>query len=389
MHDYGMLRVGSTFGLMLVACASFCAMADDYRQHPDSTDEYNVKLEEYLRAQQQFEAANKIYWGTIAEKRRLRTQKRRKKEAVGIDDYVLSQPPVYSGPPRPIDPSGAPEPPPPKRIIPVVADFLKSAVEYFNFIPRRPQSELEFKRAYAAVAAAARISREQAVRIYAFEASGDGTYDVQAGLEHPGRPGAQAISTALGYNQLLATNSIELMAQKGNEFIEALSQNSRALSGDSKEMMDAKLSVLRRMVDFCRTVPDEWSEYAKLARSPPGLGVHALNLDLDVGPLLQTQQLLVSILYARRNGHGPVLTAAELEMMNLTGDSNGLDMITMPLDIRLQVPTANFFERPGYERNPIAIRNNVVATLFDATNAVMDREMKLQGAKDLAAVFPD
>jgi hypothetical protein len=318
----------------------------------------------------------------------LRTQKRRKKEAVGIDDYVLSQPPVYSGPARPIDPSGAPEPPP-KRPIPVVADFLKSAAQYFNFVPRPPESELEFKRAYAAVAAAARISKEQAVRIYAFEASGNGGYDVQAGLEHPDRPGAQAISTALGYNQLLATNSIELVAQKGDEFIEVLSQNSRALSGDSKEMMDAKLSVLRRMVDFCRTVPDEWGEYAKLARSPPGLGVHALNLDVDVGPLLQTQQLLVSILYARRNGHGPVLTAAELEMMNLTGDSNGLDMITMPLDIRLQVPTANFFERLGYERNPIAIRNNVVATLFDATNAVMDREMKLQGAKDLAAVFPD
>jgi hypothetical protein len=53
-------------------------------------------------------------------------------------------------------------------------------------------------------------------------------------------------------------------------------------------------------------------------------------------------------------------------MMNLTGDANGLDMITMPPEMRSQVPTANFFERQGYQCNPIAIRNNVVATLLAA-----------------------
>jgi len=40
------------------------------------------------------------------------------------------------------------------------------------------------------------------------------------------------------------------------------------------------------------------------------------------------------------------------------------------------------------ERNPVASRNNVVAKLLVATNAKMDTEVKLQGAKDLAAVFP-
>ena len=38
----------------------------------------------------------------------------------------------------------------------------------------------------------------------------------------------------------------------------------------------------------------------------------------------------------------------------------------------------------GYERNPVAIRNNVVAKLLAATNAAMDRAVGLQGAKDLA-----
>jgi hypothetical protein len=82
------------------------------------------------------------------------------------------------------------------------------------------------------------------------------------------------------------------------------------------------------------------------------------------------------------------LSAAELEMMNLTGDGNGFDMVTLAAELCDQVPTSNFFQKEGYERNPVASRNNVVAKLLVATNAKMDTEVKLQGAKDLAAVFP-
>jgi len=52
------------------------------------------------------------------------------------------------------------------------------------------------------------------------------------------------------------------------------------------------------------------------------------------------------------------------------------------------VPTANFFQPGGYGRNPVAIRNNVVAKLLAATDAKMDEEVKLQGAKDMAALLP-
>ncbi len=82
------------------------------------------------------------------------------------------------------------------------------------------------------------------------------------------------------------------------------------------------------------------------------------------------------------------MSAAELEMMNLTGDGNGFDMVTMAVELRSQVPTANFFQQEGYERNPVASHNNVVGKLLAAMNAKMDKEVKLQGAKDLAAVFP-
>jgi hypothetical protein len=353
---------------------------------PAAMAEYRRLLANYIAARQQYEAIADAYWSAIAEKRRLRVAKRRSNQEVLLQDYVLAQPPVYSGPPRPIDPS-APTEEPPRKYVPVVTDFLQAAAQEFRFIPRQPQSEIEYKRAYAKVAAAAGITREQAVRIYGFESSGNGKYDVQAGLEYP-TPGARAVSTALGYNQLLSTNSVELLAEKGHHFIDNLQAKAAGSAGEAREALARKVAVLKSMVAFSRSVPDTWNAHDRLADTQKGLGIHALNLDLDVGPLLQTQKLLDSILFARKQGHDATLTAAELEMMNLTGDGNGLDMIKMPAAWRERVPTSNFFQSGGYERNPVASRNNVVSKLLAATNAKMDEEVRLQGAKDLAALFP-
>ncbi len=352
-----------------------------------AASDYERKLEEYKQARQRFDDQAEAYWNAVAQMRRTRNAKRRSNQDILIDDYVLTQPPVYAGPPRPVDPS-APSAEPPteptaKKYIPVIADFLKSAQEHFNFAPQRPQSEIEFKRAYAAVAAAAGLTRDQIVRIYGFETGGNGTYETQAGLEYSLH--AHAISPALGYNQLLNTNSVELLAERGDDFVKTLKAKAARLSGGAKAALDAKIEVLRRMIEFCRTVPDDWNEHDALANTQRGLGVHALVLDIDVGPLLQTQKLVDSVMFARRKGFHGVLTAAELEMMNLTGDGNGFDMVMMPAAMRSQVPTSNFFLRASYARNPVAIRNNVVAKLFAATNATMDKEITLQGAKDLAA----
>jgi hypothetical protein len=224
------------------------------------------------------------------------------------------------------------------------------------------------------------------VRIYGFETGGNGTYDVQAGLTHP-RPGARAISTALGYNQLLTTNSVSILAEHGDRLIVRLLAEAATSGGAAQQALERKIDVIKRMVAFCRTVPQRWSEQEKLASTPQGLGVHALVLDRDVGPLLQTQKLLDSLVFARRKGHTEPLTAAELEMMNLTGDGNGFDMVTMPLAMRDKVPTSNFFLQGGYQRNPVASRNNVVSRLIAATDARMDAGVKKQGAKDLAAAF--
>jgi hypothetical protein len=343
--------------------------------------QYRRALDEYNKARQSYAAASDAYWHLISEKRQLRNTKRARGEQLSITDYVLVQPPVYTGPPKPQNPL-KPEVPSRPAYVPVVADFVAAARQEFKFTPRFPQSESEFKHAYAKIALAAGLRGDQIVRIYGFEATGNGNYDVEAGLEF--NKHGRAITTALGYNQLLATNSVEILAENGNEFVRQFEAKS-GIFADQQQSLDGKIEILRRMVAFARSVPDAWGQHEILANTPKGLGVHALNLDLDVGPILQTQKLLDSIVFARRKGFSRAFTAAELEMMNLTGDGNGFDMVTMPLAWREQVPTANFFRPNGYADNPVAQRNNVVAKLIAATDARMDEEIKKPGARELAA----
>jgi hypothetical protein len=353
---------------------------------PQAIAEYRRKLKEYQEARAAFEEQAGAYWSSIAEKRRGRNAKRREHLAIGADDYVLTQPPLYAGPKRPVNPEPEPEHPPRERkYIPVVADLLKAATEHFQFAPQRPASEVEFKRAYARIASAAGLTREQAVRVYAFETGGNGNHDMQAGLEYSRQ--ARAISTAIGYNQLLTTNSVELVAEQGREFVRALTEKAAQLSGPARGAMEHKITVLKRMVAVARSVPDEWAQHEKLGDTPQGWAIHAMVLDIDVGPLLQTHKLLTSVIFAHAKGYTRPLSAAELEMMNLTGDSTGLDMVTMPQALRDQVPTANFFQRSGYERNPVAIRHNTVARLLAITDSRMDSNSRLPGAKELAAAF--
>lgn len=355
---------------------------------PQAIADYRRKLQEYQEVRAAFDAEAGAYWKAIADKRRGRNAKRRDREAITLDDYVLSQAPLYDGPKRPVDPQppsdeGAARP---RKEIPLVADLLKAAATHFQFVPQRPASEIEFKRAYARAATAAGLTRDQAVRVYSFETGGNGGFDMQSGLS-ASRPGSRAISTAIGYNQLLTTNTVELVAEQGPQFLKVLNEKAAQSSGPPRQAIDRKIAVLKRMVAFARSVPDEWSAHEKLANTPEGWAVHAMVLDIDVGPLLQTHKLLTSVIFARGKGYTRTLSAAELEMMNLTGDGTGLDMVTMPQAMREQVPTANFFQRSGYERNPVAIRHNTVAKLLAVTNARMDSNSNLPGARDLAAAF--
>ncbi len=357
-----------------------------YAADPAASD-YQAKLARYEQVHGAYEAEASAYWNAVSAKRKLRHAKLRKREPLRLADYVLTQPPVYAGPPRPKNPFAPTTPPRERKEIPVVADFLQAAREQYGFVPDRPRNELAFKRAYAAAARAAGLDKSQVVGIYAFETGGHGAYDTQAGLLFD-RPGAHAISPALGYNQLLSTLTISLLAEHGNQIIAELRQKERQLSGDARARMSHKIAVLRRMIAVARSVPHRWSAYDRLAkRTAKGMGIHAVLLDVDIGPLLQVLNLANSVHFARVKGYEGPLSAAELELMNLTGDGNGIDMVMMPQALREKVPTANFFVAVGYYRNPIARRSGTVAGLINEIQNHIARAEQNEGARELAAAF--
>lgn len=360
----------------------FDAHADDLTQQ---IAEYRQKLTAYKAARAAYDELADPYWAAVESKRKRRIAKQRNGERPTASDYVLEQPPLYTGPPKPINPES---PRAEGEYVPVAADFLEQAQAHFGFTPDQPSSDDAYRRAYARAALAAGLTPEQCVKVYAFESGGNGGYAVQAGLEYD-RPGARAITTALGYNQLLTTNSIELLAEAGDKILAAVRAKAGDTSSPRQDRLEDKIVTLKRMIAFSRSVPDRWSAHARLARTSKGLAIHALILDVDVGPLLQVQKLLTSVTYAKRKGYTAPLTAAELEMMNLTGDGNGFDMVTMSDALRRKVPTSNFFQQGGYERNPVAIRNNTVAKLLAATDAKMESEAQLPGARALTVAFAE
>jgi hypothetical protein len=374
---------------VLTAAAPALSQSASERARLAALAAYEAQLAVYQRARAAFDREHDVYWRAVSAKRKLRNAKRRKHQTIQITDYVLDQPPVYDGPRRPVSPLPPPPAPPkpPRPEIPVVADFLQAAKQQWAFVPQQPPNDAAFKRAYAQVARAAGLTEAQVVGVYAFETGGRGSYDTQAGLEPPG-PGKKAISPALGYNQLLSTNSVALLAEHGRRFLAILERKARALRGDARARTQRKIAVLERMVAFCRSLPHSWWEYDKVAkRTARGWGIHAVLLDIDIGPLLQVQKLLNSVNFARMKGFRGRLSAAELELMNLTGDGNGIDMVLMPQDMRERVPTSNFFQPRGYSRNPVARRTKVVAGLIAEIQRHMDRNARSRGARELAAAF--
>ena len=259
-----------------------------------------AKSESGHRTYAQYEKDATVYWQSVVDMRRVRIAKRNRGEAIELTDYVLTQPPHWPGalPRRPLPPAtpGVPR-------LPLVSHMLTMAAEQHGFVPQRPASDLDFKRAYAAAATAAGITGQQAVRIYAFETGGNGTYDVQAGLTHPSKK-ARAISSAIGYNQLLTANSVGLMAAHGDRFLEKLQAKAETLTGAERAAMDKKIAATKKMIAFCRSVPYQWSEHEKLVQTKrAGVGMHAALFDIDLGPLMQSQKL--AELHGLRQEQGP------------------------------------------------------------------------------------
>ena len=342
---------------------------------------------EWHAAQRKHEADLGAYWKKVTSTRTQRRKKIRAGKSVGTGDYVMSFPPEYSGPKLPsrIARIWDELKPPVKRTpTPSVDDFLAGAKAVYGFVPERI-SEQEFKRRYALEALAHGLSKEQVVRVYALETGGRGTHDMQAGI-NPQTGRGRPISTALGYAQLLHANSVNELVKHGATFIARLQRTAETPGIDPARAaaLQKKARVVRQMMASAKTVPNDWYAHVKFAGTRNGLGIHALNLDGDIGPMLQVIKLKGVREVAERAGRKN-LAPAELELMNLAGPSTGLEMMT---PIGRTAPTPNFFSRLGYERNPVVHKRNG-AELLQKLDEVMDVHVKKPGSIEFAAAFDE
>ncbi len=262
-------------------------------------------LKAYENARAAYARRLDVYWRVAELKRRKRKAKIAAGKSVTVEDYVKEQPPVYNGPKRPDEIMALlPKPPKPPveahAPIPVLADFLREADAVYGFRPERV-SEDDFMISYAAEAIRLGLARDQVVRLYALETGGMGTQDLQSGFNPKT---GHAASTALGYAQLLAANSIERVRKEGPEFAARLDRLAEvpSVSSSMAQALRYKAACVRRMIVDARKIPESWPAHEAYAKTANGLGMHALNLDGNVGPWMQVVKLRSIMEYASKKG---------------------------------------------------------------------------------------
>jgi hypothetical protein len=352
-----------------------------------------AKFEAWYQGRIFFDAAMDAYWAKVEKKRRVRRAKRRKKLTFSDRDYVKSYPPRYEGPTitrslikRWRKYRDADKPPGQRRKrkkLPGLDVYLASAKRHFNFSPERIP-EREFKRRYAQESLSYGLTRDQVVRVYALETGGRGTADMQAGI-HPITRKGEPISSALGYAQLLAANSINVLSKHGSSLVKRLA-GLVAVEADPqrRRQLQAKLTVLRRMVRTAKSVPYNWRRQIRFSRTSRGQSLHVMNMDGDIGPWMQVVKLADLKRLAARRGRAQ-LSGAEIELMNLAGPVTGLEMMSRT---GLNKPTTNFFSRRAYYRNTV-VRGKDSSGLLEALERRMQASIKNKGAQEFLAVFDE
>lgn len=334
------------------------------------------------------------YWAQVESKRKGRNAKRNKTKFFNSDDYVWTFPPTYKGPTlnpelrqrwsRFLEARKAPEPgkkePEP---IPGLDDFLSAARQHYAFTPTRI-SEREFKRRYAHEALSLGLTKSQVVRVYALETGGNGTADMQAGinpLTKKGRP----ISSALGYAQLLHANTVGELVKHGDDFIKRLQRmRANAPTQARADELHRKIHSLQLMLKSAKSVPNDWYRHVDFAKTSRGYGMHAINLDGDIGPWLQALKLRGLKDFAQRKGVTN-LSGEEIELMNLSGPGTGLEMMQ---PVGLTAPTTNFFARRAYYVNKM-VNDKTSAELLAEFTRRMDASSRKPGAVEFAEAFDE
>ncbi len=348
-------------------------------------------FEDWYAAQIFYAASMDAYWAKVETKRKRRRAKRSSGKPFTDRDYVTTFPPTYSGPTiakallrrwrafRDRDKTrGGPKR---REELPGIADYLRSAKRHFRFAPERI-AESEFKRRYAHEALSYGLTKDQVVRVYALETGGNGTADMQAGISPVSRRG-RPISSALGYAQLLAANSVNVLAKHGATFIGRLHRMLRQTdNAGRRRKLEDKLRALRAMVRAAKSIPYKWSRHVAYARTSRGMGLHVMNMDGDIGPWMQVVKLADLKRMAARKGR-PELSGAEIELMNLAGPATGLEMMTRT---GINKPSTNFFSRRAYYRNSV-VRGRRAGELIEALEGRMRQNIKNKGAQEFLAIF--
>ena len=136
------------------------------------------------------------------------------------------------------------------------------------------------------------------------------------------------------------------------------------------------------MLHAAHSVPDDWYRHVAFAQTPRGYGIHAINLDGDIGPWLQSEKLKSLKEFAAKQGVTN-LSGEELELMNLSGPATGLEMLQ---PVGLTAPTPNFFSRRAYYVNKMVTGKTTAELLAEFTRR-MDNSSKNPGALEFAQAF--
>jgi hypothetical protein len=375
-------------GGALPNAASALSTADFLASLSDS--EANA-FQDWKAARRTYEGQLDSYWEKVEDKRQARKKKRAAKVRFETSDFVMSFPPSYSGPKlsaglaskyeKFLDVQAKTQPTPPKDMA-TVPDYLSAAKRVYNFTPER-LSEKEFKRRYAEEAHALGMSKEQVVRVYALETGGIGTYDMQSGI-HPIKKTGRAISSAIGYAQLLDANSVDELSQHGAMYVARLTEKLRNpnISSQRSAILKSKIASLKKMYANIKRVPQNWETFQAYAKTAEGMGVHAINLDGDIGPLVQANKLK-GLKDTAEKYDRPNLSGAEMEMMNLAGPVTGLEMMQ---PAGQKAPTTNFFARRAYYVNKMVIGLTGEQLLAELDRR-MTESMKTAGSQEFAAAF--
>jgi len=308
-----------------------------------------------------------------------------RRQAIALDDYVLTQPPVYSG----AEAAGGSvadavragrtrE----RKYIPVVADLLKATAEQFSSPGAAARQRDRIQARLCRAAAGGGVDTEQAVRVYSFETGGSGNHDIaNRGCSASRR--VRARSPPRSAQSAAHHHSVELIPSRAMNSSRRWPKKPRDCPGVSAAPW---ITRSRAEADGGTGAfgTDEWRS-TRSSGYAAGLGHPCDGAGYRCRPLLQTTAAYFRDLRARQ-GLCRGLTAAELEMMNLTATAPARHGDDAAGDPRSGPDLEFLFSAAGYERNPVAIRNNTVAETVGGHDNRMDSNSNCR-REDLAAAF--